>query len=911
MQTKTEHHASPRLPQGMVERACVLDAWEANRKMVCHFLLGPAGSGKTTLGLQWRSRLISDGFDVAWMSMHADDEPEVFIEAMLAAFLAIAPRICQEAHLLYNRNGRALSPNAIAVSLIRGVERNGRETLLVIDDYQHVGHHETHAMLDTLLEYAPQNFHVLVISRSVPPLSVERLRAAKQLYELDVQDLRFSFQETQEFARQRLPMLAPDAIRRLHNLTDGWVAGLQLLSLGIMSQPQRTQWCEPIKNAHDFIAYFNREVLYQLDPASLEGLLRLSPVRNFSEPLVVEMLGAAGGQNLMAMLQRERMFIMAVDNGPLNGWWRFHPLFRELLLERFEQLPNEQRRRTRIRLGNWFGRHGLLRDAVQNLVAAGEIHQAADWIERHARELFLNGELQRLVRAISEIPKSYLHERHSLTLWLGWSQLCYRQFDSCRESIVRIERHALRGVPAQLSGRLSIQAFPEYAHVCLLKFSLALQNDDLEGAQALLPEMLQMRDQRDAVLQGGRRNLLAWYFSHLGLPDEARLHLQGPGHYREDGHILLDSSFGSLMSAALLGMTYLHESDYRSAEASLRGALGSAQRSLGSHCEAACNAAGLLSEVLYEVNDLESVRQLVEHQFEAIEKAALPDSQLSATLAKSRLHAFERNFYEAHETLLRLEVVADERRMLRITAVLLYEHFGLCLRSGTLQDARPYLLTLDALAVRALQGQHPAAQKIAQHAALAHAEWHLHRLDEPGFRRAVDSLQAHPQLTGRLRSKADALTAIAQARAGYKEMALATALQVLHSSREMGIVRSLLDVGGEFLDLVRQVQAKIGDSDQILGIYVDRLLLHADHEASPSNSSSTAVPRLDALSERELQILRLLVNALPNKRIAQALGVSPETIKWHLKNIYSKIAVFSRDEAIVMARQMGLVAGAN
>lgn len=898
----------PRLAHDLVERADVLHAWLANRHKSCHVLLGPAGSGKTTLALQWRSRLFSEGFDVAWMAAQPDDEPEALMDALFAAFDAIAPEICQELHLLYNRDGQFLLSSTLAISLIRSIERHGRDTLMVIDDYQNIRAHQAHTMVQTLLDYAPPNLHLLLISRQVPPLQLERLRAGSQLHELDVQDLRFSLQDTQEFARQRLPALAPEAVQRLYQLTDGWAAGLQLFALGMQAQPKRTQWHEPVKNAHDFMAYFNREVLYHLEPERLRGLLRLSPVHHFNEALVVAMLGPSAGQDLMGLLEAQRMFIMPMD-APKTGWWRFHPLFRELLLERFEQSPEELQRSTRMRLGNWFGEKGMLRDAVQLLVAAGEIDQATDWIERHARELFLNGELQRLVRAVSEIPRSFLKKRDSLTLWLGWSQLCYRQFDACQESIDRLEHHLQHQLlHAQRRRSAWTQASPEQAHACMLQFSLALQTDDFSRAEKLLPHMLQMRSQSDAVLQGGRRNLLGWYFSHQGTPEEAREYLLGPSQYREDGSPLQDSSFGNMMSLALLGMTHLHEGHYRQAETTLRAALSKAEAALGSHCEAACNAAGLLCEVLYEINDLQGLRELLERYGDAIDKVALPDARLSATLARSRLLALDQNVAEAQEVLLRLENAVSNRKMLRITAILLYEQFQLSLREHALSEQNHgCLVTLAALAQRARDKQHHAAEKISQYATLAQAQWQAHQLHEAADTTQLATLAATPQLAGRLRLCAMALPALALQRAGQHSAAQDMALQLLEYAQDSAMVRSVLDLGDGTMQLLRQVHDSRSKNHPILGFYVGRLLKQAGEEqASPS--ASTAAPRIsaDALSERELQILALLANALPNKRIAQALGVSPETIKWHLKNIYTKLSVFSRNEAIVVARELGV-----
>lgn len=879
-------HAAPRLPQSLVERTAVLDAWWPHRARTCHQVLGAAGSGKTLLALQWRARLVSAGFDVPWLSLQEGDEADASIQSVLTACAAISPDMGERLRGLEDGNRHLLSDGAVAASLIQAITQHGREVLVVVDGYQHAGHHRVHAVFQTMLDYAPANLHLLFISRAVPPLAVEHLAAAGQLHVLDADDLRFSLSEATAWVSSHAPAMAPEHIRKLHAASGGWITGLQLGLRGLDAD-------QPL--AREAAQYFKREVLPRLDAECLHALVHLAPTHSFNEQLALELTDSLVTQRLLALLQRERIFITPVQAAVPNGalWWCFHPLFRALLLERFGQMPQDHQQRTRLQLGHWFGHRGMLREAVQHLVAAGEDQHAADWVERHASALFLSGDLQRLAQALAALPDACLRARPAL--WQAWGQLCYRQFTACRATIAHMAMEA-RSDDA-----------PQRAHLCLLRFSLALQHDDLDAAQALLPEMLELAHDSDAVLLGGRRHLLAWYFSHLGLAEEARERLQGPAHYLDDGRLLLDSCFGRGMTPVMRGLSHLHEGQYRQAESCLRSALSQAQAALGRHSEAASNAAGLLCEVLYEVNDHDGLRALLAQYAAPIERLALPDAQLGAALAASRLCARDGALAQAHAALTRLEDIASERGMLRISAIVLYERLQLCLQANADDAARAHLDALDALAQRALEHHRMAAPKVAHWHTLARARWHAHHQQDDAALALLQALASSAQLSAWLRIQAGALTAIVHARSGQPHAALRGALQVLQQAQTMGLARSLLDLGPDYLRLARQVQQLHADADPLLSLYTERLL-HAADTALAATEPARAAERA-ALSAREQQILQLLVHDLPNRRIALALGVSTETVRWHLKNIFAKLSVLRRQEAIVVARSMGLQPG--
>lgn len=881
--------AAPRLEPGSIERTRLLAQLADARHKTCVLVLGPAGSGKTSLALQWRAQALAFGHDVAWLTAQPGDDGQALLDPLFASLDRVDVEIAREARLLYNR-ATEMRSDAIAIALLRGLLARERPLVLVLDDWQNVADTRAHGVVQTLLEFAPPQLRLVIVSRTVPPMSLARLRDQGALLEIGPRELRFTLDEVQAFLQTRpLRSAGPADARRLLELTDGWVAGLQLVAL----QPRAP--ASPVQNAHDFTAYFNREVLCHVDEASLDAMTRLAAARGFNQGLAAAVAGHQVGPALVERLRREHLFVTPQDGAERDEWFRFHPLFRELLLERFEQLPREQRQRTHAQLSQWFGQRRYLREAVHHGTAAGDLQQAADWVDRWARELFLNGELQRLVRAVSELPRAVVQARPSLLLWFGWTQLCYHQFNACHETLAAL-RAQLRDRDEQ--GR---------AHSALLAFSLALQEDDLAAAQSLLPEMESMRQGTDAVLAGGRRNLLGWMYCHTGEYQQARAVMQSPAPLREDGSPLVDSPFGHLMSQALLGLAWLYDGDARHAEPVLRDALAQAERALGRFSEPACNAVGYLSATLYELNNLEELHQLIDGRLDTIERVVLPDAVVTVAIACARMHRCEGNPREAMEGLERLEDVAQRRSLDRLLALSLNERVRCLLQMDDMEGARDVLHQLQALAARHAGRGDPVSLRIGGLARFAEALLHAANHQD---RAALDALGERGRDDSALRQRRDrcaamGLRAILLARVGQQAIALEVMRDALLMGQQQGLVRTLLDLGPELLALADECAQQHGATDPILAFYVD----HLRHQSQRHLSTvpQQAVSLRESLSERELEILRALAHSMSNKRIAQVLGVSPETVKWHLRNVYGKLGVAGRDDAVARGRDLGLV----
>ena len=279
------------------------------------------------------------------------------------------------------------------------------DLLLVLDDYHLVSSEPVHASVGFLLEHRPPGLHLVLASRSDPPLPLARLRGRGQLAELRATELRFTFEEAAALLREAAGPGLPDAVAAaLAARTEGWAAGLQLAGLSLRGQ----------SDAAGFVAAFsgsNRYVLDYLADEVLAGqteqvrgfLLETSVLERLSGELCDAVTGRTGSQALLEQVERAGLFLAPLDE--VRGWWRYHHLFADLLRARLQQEQPGQVAQLHRNAAAWFEGHGLADDAIRHAVAAGDMVWAARLIEQHFDAVYsLRGEGATLQRWLAALP---------------------------------------------------------------------------------------------------------------------------------------------------------------------------------------------------------------------------------------------------------------------------------------------------------------------------------------------------------------------------------------------------------------------------------------------------------------------------------------------------------------------------
>lgn len=219
----------PRGPARVLARERLLTQLLEARHKRCLVLQGPAGCGKSTTVVAWRQALLGLNFDVAWLPLTEDDnKPGHWLDSLLASLEQADPAIAREAAPLSGRATNTEVVECAVISLLHGIAAHQRDLTLILDDVHHITSARIHEALQWLLDYAPPDFHLVLLSRAAVPLSLARLRDQGLVLELDQRDLRFTLPESEQFLNAQLDHISPRDARTLHELTDGWVAGLHL-----------------------------------------------------------------------------------------------------------------------------------------------------------------------------------------------------------------------------------------------------------------------------------------------------------------------------------------------------------------------------------------------------------------------------------------------------------------------------------------------------------------------------------------------------------------------------------------------------------------------------------------------------------------------------------------------------------
>ena len=897
----------PRSGGRLVMRERLQDQMLKARRRRCIVLKGPAGCGKTTTLMAWRQALLPLGFDVAWLTLTTDDnELTRFLDYLLASLAQIDPAMVREATQLEGRGIDSEAVERTVITLVRSIASRSRELVLVLDDLHHLTDVGIHQALQWLLDYAPPNLHLALVSRSTVPLSLARLRSQEQVLELDLRDLRFTPAESRQFLKAQLGDITAHDAQQMHELTDGWVAGLQLLAISRKKNRPAANSPTPVqvRDIQAFANFFEIEVLSRLSPTDLDLLLLMAVCNRFCASLSAALTGNPNAVNeataLLARLESDNLFLIPVDSAGRETWYRLHPLLRETLLNYFDARSKAEQQAVHARAWAWFRDHNHLDEAVRHAVLSGNPGAGAELVEQQAEALYAHGDLRMLIELVRVLPFEEVQARVKLRILKARMQLYARDFAACAESLEQLQRD----VPES--------AVHDRFKLALVRASLGVQRDDTDGAMAVLPQLLNPPPGSDSIARGSCANILSWLYMHRGEYEKARqVQLDRPP-LLINGEPFLGTAAGSLQGRCLIGLSLALEGQMTQAERVYRDVLHEAERCGKAGADATYLSAALLGEVLYEINDVDAAFKLLSGWVDILERISIPDSVLRVLQVLWQTQWLAGNRQEAFAFVERLDEYAIKLGLDRLQAYCLTWQILWYLILGDTAAAQARLARLDSIDARHPDAGHSALKEIRILTEMAHIRWQLHHgnLDDAARRleQLITLCETHRRQLGTVRLLV--LSAVIEAQRGNRDAAHAKVLEALRRGQRFGLVRSLLDAHPDALALISEV-ARNEALDPVLAFYVERLQASQTSAQPAATDNGTAAPvrkaqaaGIEPLSEREIEVVRLLAQALPNKKIARALGLSPETVKWHLSHIYSKLGVSSRDEAVARMRDL-------
>lgn len=897
----------PGLRLGFVPRPRLVGWLDADLKQGLVLVCAPAGFGKTGLLTEWAR---SGRRPVAWLSLDAaDNDPARFWRHVVAALDQARPGIGEQV-------GPLLGPPAptsfdgLMTALINELDARSDEdeVLLVLDDYHLIDAQAVHAALTFLLEHLPACLRLVLASRSDPPLPLARLRARGQLAELRAEELRFAPDEAAALLRGATGGGLPDAaVTMLTARTEGWAAGLQLAGLSLRSQANPAQFAAAFSGSHRYILdYLAGEVLEQLSEQVRRFLLETSVLERLSGELCDAVTGRADGQEMLEGIELAGLFLVPLDE--VRGWWRYHHLFAELLRA---QLQHEQPGHASALHRNaaaWCEAHGLADEAVHHALRADDTAWAARMIERYFDGIFRQGEQATVHRWLSELPAELIQSRPRLCLAQAWMALV----GSSNVDAVGPRLDAAKQTPADAGeepfqpsvGRAASWLANVPAAIALARAWLAYMHGDAEVTAAFAARALAELGEDEWMLES-----VTWW--QLGLAEWLRGRL-------EEAELAFTSSIAQWQAAderSLAVRGYYHLGQVQCAQGRLDAALGAYQQALEITAPRGVptpSTAGMgyvgMAEVAYQRGELDAALRDVTEGIAHCRQLTYTQPLAAGLATLAWIRQAKGDPAGAMEAIGEAEQLTLGTAMADLFNPVPAQWARLHLAQGDIVAAAHWTKERDLSAE-----DEPDYSREPEYLVLARL---LLAQDLPGPALALlEKMLAAAATQGRVGSiiEIQALQALALAARGAENDAVDALANALTLAGPQGYVRVFADEGASMGVLLRRLIAAQQAEHAARGVplgYVARVLQAlSQHVVQGSGSSAAAmVPGLvEQLTARERDVLGLLVAGRSNRRIADELVVSVDTVKKHLTHIFGKLGAVNRTEAVARARQLGLI----
>jgi LuxR family maltose regulon positive regulatory protein len=872
----------PRLPRGVLERARLLESWTLARERTATAVVAPAGLGKTTLLLQWRRHWMAQGALVAWLGGDALDEPARFVQALLKAVRVASGRTVFDA--LAEQHGSVTGPQSEALTaLLAEIALLGSETVLVVDEAERVPEATVRQCLQYLLLNAPANLHVVLGSRTPLPLQTSELAAKGNFAVLDTGDLRLRLEESIEILDKRLgARLDLDQQARLHDAVEGWPIALQLAIARIEREPSPAMALETFSARRgDIRNYFAEALFSRLPPAQTEFLVRVAPLEYLNAPLCEAVTQDPKASELLDRMIRDTPIVTVAGH---EDWVRLHPLARDFLLHRFEQIGPAEQSQVHTRAAEWFAAHDCFHEAAGHALAAGDSHAGHAYAMRSLWALGTAGKLAEAREWLARIPPRLLDADLSTKLVAAWVFALGERNEDALQFGLEIAAAPATG-PCQRMAALRVAG------------GAALFADRLGLVPRVLAQWPQDQPVEDPLYAVAPLNARAVLALHAGATGEARDRVARAVAYGHAGSLQLAFA----LAQAIAGLSHLWDGDACQAEAVLQPMLAVAEQEHGRRSVVACVYAAILAAAQVELDRPALAQALLANRLDVIENS-FPDIVLAAYRALASIALRQGDERRALVALEGLAALAKRRQLPRLRLYSLAERVRIHAVAGRLETAQRLVAAIDHLAGAFRQDDFlPFEPQYLLASAIAKAYLALAQTDVE---------QAERQL-----AHADALAA--QLRRGHDTRVVKVLRAVAAHRRDPAAAEALLaeahglaKIGGSahLLADVHPLAAQMLEPGRTA---VASKVAHATRSmATPlpaAAASRETPPRPGLLTMKEAEVLRLLDKGMSNKLIARTLDVSSETVKWHLKNLYQKLSAGTRRHAVDRARLLGLV----
>jgi LuxR family maltose regulon positive regulatory protein len=884
----------------------------SRRKLI--LISAPAGFGKTTLVSEW---LAGCRRPVAWVSLdEGDNDPTRFLTYLVAGLQTIAADIGKGV-LGVLQAPQPPPIESILITLLNEITTIPDNFVLVLDDYHEIDSKPVDEALTFLLDHLPPQMHLVIATREDPHLPLARLRARGQLTELRAADLRFTPLETTDFLNQVMGLnLAAQDIAALETRTEGWVAGLQLAAISMQGTKDVSGFIREFAGDHRYIVDYLIEEVLQSQPEPIRRfLLQTAILDRLNGSLCDAVTGKKEGYARLEALQRGNFFVIPLDDK--RNWYRYHRLFADVLRMHLMAEQPDQVSALHRRASEWYEHNGSMDNAIRHALAAENFARAADLVELVFPGMNRSRQFTTLLGWLKALPNDLVRVRPVLSTEYALVSMSCGENESVEPRLQDAERWLdpadlmdpiadRRERPDSSAAGMVVVDEEEFRRVpgmiALIRAGQSLGRGDMPATVKNARRVLDLALEDDYLMLGGAASqlgLAAWASGDL--ETARRMTADGMANVRQAGYI----------SPAIGGAIVL--ADIQIAQGCLHEAMTTYERALQWATEPGApvlqGAADMyvgMSALHREHNDLKTATQHLLTSQALGELAGLPQNPYRWCAGMARIREAQGDLDGALDLLDQAERLYDGNfspnvrpvatRKIRVWVAQgrLGEALGWTREQGlSVENELSYLREFDHITL----------------ARVLLACYQNDRADGPiswvvGL---LERLLKAAEEGGRKGSVIEILVlqAIAYHAQGDLPAALMPLQRALALAEPEGYVRMILDEGSSMMQLLGEAAAR-----EIMPDYTDKLLTAFESEKRKSVDKPDlppAQPLIDPLSQRELEILKLIAQGLSNREIGERLFLALDTVKGHNRKIFDKLQVQSRTEAAARAHELGLL----
>ena len=869
-----------------VQRPRLAQQFSTGLECLLTLICAPAGYGKTTVLSEWFGSATGQQVSLAWLSLDEDDnDPARFLTYVAHALINAGDLEGDEIASLL-RMPHPPHPKVILTELITRIEALPQRIALVLDDYHVITAQPVHDAVTFLLDHLPAQMHIVMSSREDPPFPLARLRGRGLLAEIRAADLRFTAEESGEFLAQMLGIrLSAPQIRDLDARTEGWIAGLQLAALAMKGREDVAAFLSAFTGSHRFILDYLTEEVLGRQPEDIQSfLLQTSILSRVCGTLCDAVTGRTDGQIILEQLERGNLFLVPLDDQ--RHWFRYHNLFADMLHKHLQSvMPERDVGELHRRASPWFASENLMEEAVHHAVIARDFPFAAQLMEELCRKYPVDSWGDRWIGLAGQIPDDVMALYPLLALDIGLRNAIIGEEDLAQKQVEMVRVTLAAGaIPSadveELLGRAD-----------MIEGVNLVRRNELQRAIEAAERTLQRVPDHQFQLRARALKVKGGAFEQQQQYEQARLaynQIIDIGQATRDVSLIINAM-------VRIADSFLIEGKLHDAEATCHAIIEKAVIEKREYLPFVGGAWTELAIIQFEANRLDhAVASAIKGV--ALCDRVFPDGTLACHTVMYRIYALRGDQSVLQPVVQSIGQILEEFPLMpvRITLPLL-AHLWTNHEVHTLfRQAMPQTnFHASVLATQFLRLERLRA--VLEQGGVSEREEAFVLLEE------LHSLLPTPKpLICFLEMLIlEALVLDASGRT-------ADALPILEAAVELaepaGFFRVFVDKGEALSPLLHAIRRRNGSR-----AYVDRLLAAFENTSPMAAATPPSTPHLEPLSERELEVLRLIAEGASNRELAQQLVVTVGTVKKHMNNIFLKLDAHSRTQAVATARKHHLL----